>query len=654
MATPTYIFDGQDTAYSGTSATGWVFHDGGIVTITPDGWSRTTQGIKLIDGLWKVTVDGPITSTGSAYNALDISGLAGSFVKIDGGAVIQSAGDGIDGTHVTSITNAGVITAIHYGLFLTGGADAVNVTNSGTITSVLGGGFAAIRVGGTGKHTIVNSGNIQGNIDTSTNTSVDMVTNSHLVIGGLTLGAGNDSLTNTATGIIGSTVDFGADNNVLGNAGYIFGAVSALGGNDKFTNSGTMSAGLSTGQGDDTVTNSGTIAGVVDLSDGNDTFNNNKGTLGNLTSTVELMAGDGNNKISNSGTIHGDVTSGIGIDHFTNSGTVLGKVSLGDNDDVASNSGTITDFDAGKGNDHFTNTGTVTNTIEMGLGNDVFTGGSKVDAVIDGGGGDNYKLGAGNDRFIAVHVSGGSNDGSADTVDGGSNTVSIANGVYGDTYNASNETGDLTINLDSVTHTGIDGDSATQLAHTAHGTLLGTDKITGFEVVEGGDGNDHVWGSSVAEQFFGNDGNDVLFGFAGTDYLDGGAGSDTLCGGAGGDRLDGGFTDAARDTFLYTELSDSTVGYAGRDTIQYFETGNADPTKNDRIKFELGVTLHANSLGLVDHGFDDTAGAVRVIQTGQGWTIQVDTNGDIKADMAIDVLDAAHDLIWTTANFVFV
>jgi hypothetical protein len=58
--------------------------------------------------------------------------------------------------------------------------------------------------------------------------------------------------------------------------------------------------------------------------------------------------------------------------------------------------------------------------------------------------------------------------------------------------------------------------------------------------IYGGDGDDLIHGTAMADQIFGEGGNDLIFGLAGDDWLDGGDGDDTLLGGAGIDYLLGG------------------------------------------------------------------------------------------------------------------
>lgn len=87
------------------------------------------------------------------------------------------------------------------------------------------------------------------------------------------------------------------------------------------------------------------------------------------------------------------------------------------------------------------------------------------------------------------------------------------------------------------------------------GAILKRDKLTGFENVMGGGGNDTIIGSALANDISGLDGQDSLDGGIGHDTLRGGRGDDTLIGGEGDDTLDGG------------EGQDSLIGGAGRDTL---------------------------------------------------------------------------------------
>jgi len=60
------------------------------------------------------------------------------------------------------------------------------------------------------------------------------------------------------------------------------------------------------------------------------------------------------------------------------------------------------------------------------------------------------------------------------------------------------------------------------------------------DTLNGGDGNDTLYGYGGADVLGGGDGIDTVFGGAGNDIIDGGDGGDVLFGGAGADDIDGG------------------------------------------------------------------------------------------------------------------
>ncbi|MCL2345998.1 MAG: hypothetical protein FWC58_09130, partial [Desulfobulbus sp.] len=105
--------------------------------------------------------------------------------------------------------------------------------------------------------------------------------------------------------------------------------------------------------------------------------------------------------------------------------------------------------------------------------------------------------------------------------------------------------------------------------------------------MNGGAGNDTLWGMG---------GDDTLLGGAGKDYLDGGAGDDTLDGGADDDTLYG---DAGDDLLLGGAGQDYMNGGAGDDTYRIGAT--EAPIQNNTLeaiddteganRLELGVSL---------------------------------------------------------------
>ena len=88
--------------------------------------------------------------------------------------------------------------------------------------------------------------------------------------------------------------------------------------------------------------------------------------------------------------------------------------------------------------------------------------------------------------------------------------------------------------------------------------------VRGDDTLDGGDGDDTLWGSRGDDTLNGGDGNDALIGFDGDDTLNGGDGNDTLIGRDGDDTLNGG---DGNDT-LIGEVGDDTLnGGAGDDWL---------------------------------------------------------------------------------------
>ena len=78
--------------------------------------------------------------------------------------------------------------------------------------------------------------------------------------------------------------------------------------------------------------------------------------------------------------------------------------------------------------------------------------------------------------------------------------------------------------------------------------------------INGGNGNDLVYGGGGADLIKGGNGNDVLYGRAGNDKIEGNAGNDLLDGGAGNDGLNGGYG------------SDALLGGTGNDLLNSKDT----------------------------------------------------------------------------------
>ncbi|HEY1711027.1 MAG TPA: calcium-binding protein [Rhizomicrobium sp.] len=151
---------------------------------------------------------------------------------------------------------------------------------------------------------------------------------------------------------------------------------------------------------------------------------------------------------------------------------------------------------------------------------------------------------------------------------------------------------------------------------------------------------ENVSGSQVADTLKGTDGHNILGGLGGDDTLNGKGGNDILIGGLGADTLTGG---TGSDTFSYAALNESTVAASGRDTITDFTSG--DHIALTSLEANVGEAFHF----IGDAAFTDVAGQLQYsIQNGNTF-VNLDSNGDGKADFSIELL-GAHTL--TASDFL--
>lgn len=151
--------------------------------------------------------------------------------------------------------------------------------------------------------------------------------------------------------------------------------------------------------------------------------------------------------------------------------------------------------------------------------------------------------------------------------------------------------------------------------------LGGDDRLiagSGDDRLRGGNGDDVLRGVAGADRLAGEAGDDALFGGAGNDSLVGGAGRDELTGGAG------------RDVFVFVAAGQSPGG-AASDRVTDFQRGT------DRLSLTHlapeGSGLDLNWVG--DGEFSGAAGEVRYRAAGSGVVVQVDLDGDGRADFGL-------------------
>jgi len=264
--------------------------------------------------------------------------------------------------------------------------------------------------------------------------------------------------------------------------------------------------------------------------------------------------------------------------------------------------------------------------------------------------------GAGNDTIVA--------GGLADAIDGGSgiDTVSYAGSdavvvllqdvdTHGPHANEpAGGTGGL---AEGDSYTGIETLVASQFddyvfGGAAGGTvyLLGgndvydnTETQTVPDYVDGGAGNDTMWGGDGADTLIGGTGNDALNGERGADQLDGGSGADTLSGGDGDDLLDGGSGvdrlsgGNGNDTLVWRDADALLAGDAGTDTLRIatgdLNLGSLAGVASGIERIDLATDAAANTLTLAAAdviNFSDTdvltvtGGIADSVNAGTGWT----------------------------------
>ncbi|SDL66874.1 hypothetical protein [Maricaulis salignorans] len=202
-------------------------------------------------------------------------------------------------------------------------------------------------------------------------------------------------------------------------------------------------------------------------------------------------------------------------------------------------------------------------TMDGGAGNDEIWGYDGDDTLIGGDGADKLRGYDGNDS-----LSGGEGD---DILLGGDGDDTLIGGAGADSLQGHGgfDTADY-----SASGAGIDvrlWRGGTNSGGDAHGdklrdieAVIGSDfddflqGKNGVDVtLDGGDGNDEIWGYNGNDRLIGGDGADKLRGDRGADSLSGGDGDDILLGGDGDDTLIGGAG------------ADSLQGHAGFDTVDY-------------------------------------------------------------------------------------
>ncbi len=367
---------------------------------------------------------------------------------------------------------------------------------------------------------------------------------------------------------------------------------------------------ISGGSGNDTIYGGGgndRLAGQAD----NDILYGDAGndTLFGDVGTDTLYGGDGNDVMQ--GGADADTLSGGAGDDRLAGGAGADAMSGGDGNDfyMVDDAGDTVDETGGSGTDTvrawiswtlgagFENL-ELAGTASQGQGNaadNLITGSNKANILLGLDGADTLNGLAGDDRL-----------------DGGTGADTMSGGLGNDTYVVDNA-GDV---IDETGGGGVDT-VETALAFTLAGDFENL-TLTGSGDVDG-------TGNGLANVLTGNAGANTLTGGGGADQLIGGGDDDVLIGGLGNDRLTGG---AGADRFVFDGLE-----AGGTDTILDLNFAQGDVIDLSGIDAIAGTP--SNDAFTFVSKFTKVAGQAVLKASGGTTVLQLDVNGDGKADMTI-------------------
>jgi len=291
------------------------------------------------------------------------------------------------------------------------------------------------------------------------------------------------------------------------------------------------------------------------------------------------------------------------------------------------------DLVLGRGGDDVIFTGDDADTLDGGDGNDALHGGIDDDLIYGGTGADTLIGGHGSDTIDG-------NDG-ADFIDASDSSLLYPNEP------------DATDPFEDNDRDVVDGG-------TGDDTIFGGDDDdvlhggTGVDQIYGGIDEDTISGGRHGDLLYGEDGDDVIYGYNTDDTLNGGEGSSTLpldgdldylSGGAGDDTLYGG---SQNDTLSGGEGAD--VMYGGEDEDWFVDLTAGDNVDGGESGNDLD-TLDLRPVGVAGEIVTGTGPVTFPNPDGSGGTIRIDFDPTNSENGVVTYLDASSA---TTGQFDFV
>ncbi|MFB2864345.1 choice-of-anchor K domain-containing protein, partial [Aeromonas sp. MdU4] len=258
-----------------------------------------------------------------------------------------------------------------------------------------------------------------------------------------------------------------------------------------------------------------------------------------------------------------------------------------------------------------------------------------------------------------VHTGISYNKGSADqVVSGGAGNDHIETGSGNDVIYAGKTGADgfgtddslqLTVAQLKAHHIMTGSLSGTDAMLDGDGLLLSVDVSSRqADVVNGGSGNDKIYGQSGSDILFGGTGDDYIDGGSHNDALRGGLGSDILIGGLGNDVMRG---DGGADTFVWNK-GDTVSGSLTKDYIMDFNKGSGTVNLSEGDKLDLSDLLDHDG----SRNQNDLKSLLSVFQDNEGVHLQVKEGSAAPITQEIVLMNHTFDSLTggsgTTANQV--